>query len=339
MTRTNKSGFATISDVAKMAGVGKTSVSRFLNGEKGKLSDDLIARIGHAVETLNYRPNQSARMLKAGQSKLIGLLLADITNPYSIGVMQGIESVCKKAGYMLMVCNTDNQMKQQSQYLALLEAHRVDGIVINTFDMIDEEMAEFSKIGCPFVLVDRTSDSLQVDSVSLNNEQAMQQGCQHLLEQHYQALFVVTPPLTIAPRIERVDALREFVAHNQGMQCDVFELNRSEQMLNASLMAFIQQHQGLKTAIVSINGVTSMLAAKALKQLNISLGSQIGFLSVDDPDWVELVDGGITALRQPTKEIGKQACQLLIDRINGDESSPQQKKLQAELIVRHSTTA
>ena len=337
MSPKQRSGFATITDVAKLAGVGKTSVSRFLNGEKDKLSDVMQEKISQAITTLNYRPSQSARMLKAGQSKLIGLLLADIRNPYSIGVMQGIEQACKKAGYMLMVCNTDNQLDQQNRYLDLLKDYRVDGIIINMLGMADEQMDSFAHIECPFVFVDRTSEQLRVDSVGLNNHEAMRLGCIHLFEQNYESILVVTQPLTIAPRIERLEALQHFTQQNEGMYCEVFEMGKADIELTEAIEQFLRSNRGLKKAIVTTNGMSTMFAAKALKQLNIHLGSQIGLLSVDDPDWLELVDGGITALRQPTTEIGQQSCDLLISRINGDDCDPINLKLNAQLIVRNST--
>nr|WP_202819693.1 LacI family DNA-binding transcriptional regulator [Thaumasiovibrio occultus] len=332
-----KTGFATIADVAKLAKVGKTSVSRYLNGEQDKLSKDLRKRIAAAIDALNYRPSQSARMLKAGQSKMIGLLLADISNPYSIGVMQGIERMCKQAGYMLMVCNTDNQIEQQSRYLDLLRDYRVDGIIINMLGVADEQMDNFVDIDCPIVLVDRTSHHLNADSVALNNFDAIETGCKHLLSQNYESLLVVSQPLTIAPRIERLNAINDFVARNQGMRCEAFEIGASESSLTEAIEHFLRDNRGLKKAIISTNGVATMAAAKALKALNIHLGSQIGLLSVDDPDWVELVEGGISALRQPTNEIGHTACQLLINRIEGDNAAPVHVKMAAELIVRHST--
>ncbi|MFT6141704.1 MAG: LacI family kdg operon repressor [Psychromonas sp.] len=123
--------------------------------------------------------------------------------------MQGIESERKKEGYMLMVCNTDNQMEQQKKYL----------------------------------------DLLQADSVGLDNAEAIQRGCQHLLDQRYESLFVVTQSLNIAPGIERVEVLRQFSIKNKGMNCEVFELQDSSEMLILALNKFIRENRGHKKAI------------------------------------------------------------------------------------------
>ena len=123
---------ATISDVAARANTGKTSISRYLNGELQLLSEDLKRRIEQAIAELDYRPNQMARGLKRGQTRLIGLIVADITNPYSVEVIRGVESACLRLGFMVMVCNAANSTELEKRYLQLLNGYRVDGLIVNS---------------------------------------------------------------------------------------------------------------------------------------------------------------------------------------------------------------
>lgn len=118
----SKSTRATISDVAKAAKTGKTSISRYLNGEKHLLSDALLARIEQAIADLDYRPSLMARGLKHGRTRLIGLIIADITNPYSVNVLSGIEAACRDKGFTPLVCNTNNEVDQELHYLDLLRS-------------------------------------------------------------------------------------------------------------------------------------------------------------------------------------------------------------------------
>ncbi len=335
--RNNKKKFATISDVAKRAQVGKTSVSRYLNNEQAKLSDLIRDKIAQAIADLDYRPNQSARMLKAGQSKLIGLVIADITNHYSIEVLQGIEQICRKEGYMLIVCNTNNEKEQQEKYLNLLEAHRVDGIIINALGMAQDHLDAFSKLECPFVLVDRGDTGLGVDTVGLDNEAAALGLCNHLLDKFYESILVVTQRLDSDTRWARVKAILHFAEQVPGFSCQVIEIEPNDDRLTETISEFIKTNRGVKKAIFSINGVSAMAAAKALKKLDLHVGSQIGLVNIDDPEWTQLVDGGLTVMRQPTKEIGKTACKRLIARIQGDNQPALETKLTAELILRRST--
>ena len=335
----NKSkGFATISDVAKYAKVGKTSVSRYLNGEQAKLSDPLREKISQAIEHLHFRPNHSARMLKAGHSKLIGLLLADVTNPYSIDVLQGIEHVCRREGYMLMVCNTDNQKELQDSYLTLLEAHRVDGIIVNTAGMAQKQITNLKRISCPLVLVDRIDTSLGFDTIGLDNEAAVKDACTHLQTQSYDSILVVTESIAIDPRQARVDAVKAFAKENNDILCDVIEIEKiSVDLLIKAIQDFSDSHPNRKKAIFTTNGIAMMSTAKALKQLDIHIGSQIGLISIDDPEWAQLFEGGITVMRQPTRVIGQTACERLLARVQGNNEPAQHIKLKAELVIRHST--
>lgn len=332
-----KQGHATISDVARQAGVGKTSVSRYLNGELQLLSEDLRSRIGAAIKALDYRPSQSARALKAGRSRLIGLVLADITNPYSIGVLRGVEKICNEAGYMLMVCNTNNEPEQQNRYLALLSSHRVDGVIINSVGMSDESLQAFADIDCPFVFVDRKSAGFDCDVVGLDNRQAMSIAAAHLIEQGYESILFLTQSLAIDTRSERLRALREFVGEEPGMSCSHFEFTKEEQQVDHAIADFVAANRGLKKAIVTANGVVTMITAKALKRLRIDWGAQIGLLSVDDLDWAELPGTGITSVRQPNQLIGETACALLLRRIEGDTGAPEARLYPAELVIRGST--
>ena len=109
--------------MAKAARTGKTSISRYLNGEKHLLSDALLARIEQAIADLDYRPSIMARGLKRGRTRLIGLIIADITNPYSVNVLSGIEAACRERFYPL-VCNTNNEVDRELHYLDLLRSYR-----------------------------------------------------------------------------------------------------------------------------------------------------------------------------------------------------------------------
>lgn len=192
---TRASGRATISDVASIAKTGKTSVSRYLNGEQHLLSDDLKQRIEQAIQQLDYRPSQMARSLKGGQTRLIGLILADITNPYSVDVMRGIEAACRQHGFTLLVCNTNNEVNQEQHYLQLLSSYRVEGIVVNAVGMREEALSTLQQSMLPMVLIDRKIPDFACDVVGLNNREAATVATEHLLQQGFEAILFLSEPL------------------------------------------------------------------------------------------------------------------------------------------------
>ncbi len=160
---------ATITDVAREAGTGKTSISRYLNGEMSVLSPELRARIEAAIERLDYQPNQMARGLKRGRNRLIGMLLADLTNPYTVEVLQGVEAACHALGLMPLICHAANEVEMERRYLQLLTTYRVEGVIVNALGVSEETLRPVGGGGIPAVLVDRSVEGLVADMVGLDN--------------------------------------------------------------------------------------------------------------------------------------------------------------------------
>lgn len=142
---------ATILEVAREAGASKTSVSRYFSGERERLSPNLQTRIAAAAQRLGYHPNRMASGLKGGRSRIIGMLVADIRNPFSVAVMHGVEQACRERGLSLMVCNTDNNSALEREHLALLTSYRVEGLVMNAVGSLDRELQALVEQGTPLV--------------------------------------------------------------------------------------------------------------------------------------------------------------------------------------------
>ncbi len=163
---------STIGDVAREAGVSKTTISRYLSGQFDSISEQTRKRIEQTIADLKYRPNRMARGLKRDRSFSIGMIVADITNPFSTSILRGVEDVCTKHGYSLMVCNTDNDPVKEKEYIMMLQAHRIDGLIINSTGHNNEYLHELAEEQTPVVLVDRKMPELGFDTVVTNNVQA-----------------------------------------------------------------------------------------------------------------------------------------------------------------------
>lgn len=330
---------ATISDVARAAKTGKTSVSRYLNGEQHALSADLKLRIETAIAELNYRPSQMARGLKRGRTRLIGLIIADITNPYSVDVMSGIEAACRARGFTLLMCNTNNEVDQEQHYLNLLSSYQVEGIVVNAVGMREEALSYLQQSLLPMVLIDRKIPDFPCDVVGLNNTEAGMQVTSHLIEQDFQAVLFVTEPLGLVnTRHERLQAFKNTMAQHPERYAEQAEvaLNDAE-MMDRVLKAFHQQHQDQRCAIIVVNGALTLQVARSLKRLELAWGEKIGLLGFDELEWSELAGVGITTLKQPTWQMGYAALEQVIRRIEGDTTPPDDRMFSGELIVRGST--
>ncbi|HBT29172.1 MAG TPA: LacI family transcriptional regulator, partial [Erwinia persicina] len=280
---------ATISDVAKAASTGKTSVSRYLNGELNALSADLKTRIEQAIAALNYRPSQMARGLKRGRTRLIGLIIADITNPYSVNVLSGIEAACRAHGFTLLMCNTNNEVDLEKHYLNLLNSYQVEGIVVNAVGMREEALNQLQQSLLPMTLIDRKIPEFECDVVGLDNHAAAVLSTEHLLEQGYRALLFISEPLGLVnTRLERVHSFRQRMAQQPELVAEQAEISLSDPTrLDAVLSDFYQRHRGIPCAVMVVNGALTLQVARALRRLNLNWGEQIGLLGFDELEWAE----------------------------------------------------
>lgn len=330
----------TISDVAKLAKTGKTSISRYFNGEHNVLSANIKARIEDAIKKLNYHPNQMARSLKKGRTKLIAFILPDIINPYSVEVMQGLEATCQKHGYTLLVCNTNKDKEREKYYLQLLISYNVEGAVIHASHNNGHLLTKYP---FPLVLVDRKIKKIKADLVGLDNIQASTVAASYLIESGFEAILFLTEEINqISTRLDRINTFKKIIKKNKNTICDVVEITADtgiflEKEIDKQIDHFCKKYRGMRKTIVAINGSMTLHAALSMKRLNLTWGKDIGFLGFDDPQWAAVAGEGITTIRQPTYEIGSAAFKLLLDRIEGNKDKTKELLFSGELIIRNST--
>jgi LacI family kdg operon repressor len=324
----------TMLDVAERAGVSKASVSRFIGEDRALLSDAIALRIEQAIDELGYRPNQMARGLKRGRTRLIGMLVADIRNPYSIAVMHGVETACRHHGYSLVVCNTDRDDEQERQHLAALRAYNIEGLIVNTLGHHLDQLLELQR-EMPLVLVDRKVEPLHSDLVGLDNPVAVRMAVEHLEQQGYRDLLLVSEPTDgTSSRLERLDSFKAEIGQRPLLTGSVLEIDDD---LNSHLHAFLSRDHAGPKALFCANGIAALACTRALKELGCKLFEDIGLIALDDLDWYPLVGSGITALAQPTEAIGASAFDCLLKRLRGDTAPTRTLDFLPQLMIRGST--
>ena len=334
---------ATIGDVAAAAGVSKATVSRFFNHRERLLSPDIQTRVEAAITALAYSPNPMARALSRGKSRLIGLIVADITNPYSVAVLRGAEKACQDAGYLVMLFNLGNESGREREALNALASYQVDGFILNTLGSGADVVDAVALHGKPAVLVDRRHLGMQADFVSLDNAGAMALGCEHLLDSGYRELLYITEPeKDVSTRRERTAA---FKACLSGLAPQVsgyvFESEVGDtDNLDFTLRGLLQRAGSrCPVAVIAGNAVVTLRVAASMARLKCSFGAELGFVGFDDPEWAPLIGPGLTTIAQPTDEIGRTAATCLIERLQGFDSAPRQLLLPGVLKVRGSSRA
>jgi LacI family kdg operon repressor len=330
---------STIADVARHAGVSKATVSRFLNHRETLLTPAIAKRVEAAVQALGYRPSPMAQALKRGRSRLIGLVVADITNPYSVAVLSGAELACREAGYLVMLFNLGNESERESAGIQALASYKVEGFILNTMGHDAGAMLETAGQGRPVVLVDRMHEGLDVDFVSLDNTHAIALCMNHLMSAGYLDFLLVSEPLgQVSSRIERTRAFESFInAQGQEVRGDSFECGPDDEAaLVCRLRALRAAAHGVP-ALISNNAVVTLRLISAIATLGWRLGEEIGLIGIDDAPWAPYVGPGVSAVSQPTERIGRLAAQCLLQRLEGLSAPARTLLLPGVLAARGST--
>lgn len=330
----------TIADVAQRAQVSPASVSRYLNGVEGNLSAETAQRIAQVIEDLGYRPNAWARSLKTQRSGLIAAVVADLSNSYVPAVLHGIENITNSAGFSLLIANAQNNPDHESYLVERLLNQRVEGILLQpSSNKLTPSLRSLITNNIPLVLIDRLMDDVDDwDMVGLDNAGAIHLALKHLESQGYrQIVYVTDPPDEVSSRREREQTVLSSYAQWEALQIFVRRDNDP-----SGLIAIIDQmlaHSNDEcTAVVCSNAVTALYAVKAIELCGYRIPQDMGLIMIDDPDWAPFVLGGITSVAQPTFDLGNQAAQRLVDKIQQTSiSSPSHTRLSGSLVIRHST--
>ncbi len=334
---------STIADVAREAGVSKATVSRFLNHRERLLTPDIATRVEVAIAALDYSPSPMAQALKRGRSRLIGLVVADVTNPFSVAVLRGAEKACQDAGYLLMLFNLGNDSRRETEAIAALTAYQVEGFILNTLGRDASAATHAARHGKPVVLVDRRHQGMQADFVSLDNAGAVQLGAQHLVDAGYRELLFVSEPVRdVSSREDREAAFRRFISDSAaevpGLQGRTYESDVDDARGLDQALHSLRQRAGKRLpAIVSSNAVVTLRVAAAMARLGWHFGADVGLVGFDDTEWAPYVGPGLSTIAQPTDELGRIAAGCLLERLRGLDLPPRQILLSGQLLARGSS--
>ncbi|GHC61187.1 LacI family DNA-binding transcriptional regulator [Roseibacillus persicicus] len=321
-----------IKDVAKLADCSTATVSRVLAG-KGYISESARKKVEEAVKELGYRPNRVARSLRAQKSRVIGLVLSDIRNPFFSEISRAVEQVAFQHGYNVLICNTDEDSTREEHYLKLLEEEQVAGILLSPTRNRVQKLNTVSTV--PLVLFDRKFPKSTLDSVIIDNEAAAHALTRTLIAGGFKRIAGIfgARSYTASARISGFKSAFEgqesFIAGTH--QIDAFEEegNRlTKKLLNDDVPP---------DAILCSSALLATGAFRAIKEMKLRVPEDIGFACFDDPSWATFVDPPVTVIRQPAQAIGESAAELLMKRIEAPDRPVSEITLQGELIQRAST--
>jgi LacI family transcriptional regulator len=328
----------TILDVAAAAGVSTATAARAL-GAYGAVSPDVRERVAAAALKLGYRRNSLARSMITGRSHTIGLVMADIENPFFARAVRGIADVAHGAGYEVLLVNSDEDPATERAAVRVLFEKRVDGLIVAPASA-DEgvHLAEIAALGVPVVLFDRATPGVDADAVVVDNELAAERAIGHLAALGHRRISLLTSQGLIHTNQMRLagylDGLRA-----AGLPVDDELVRMAEYTREAAVAETIAVLSlgDPATAIFTTDNLMSLGAFEGTQRAGRRVPDDVSLVGFDDLDWTTIVRPPLTVVAQPLYELGRTAAERLIARINGDESPPMQYTLATTFIVREST--
>jgi LacI family transcriptional regulator, kdg operon repressor len=328
----------TIADVAKLAGVSKSTVSQFLNKRYEYMSELTRERIELAVEELDYRPNIVARSLTQKSTFTVGVIVANILHSFSTHIIRAIENKFYEQGFHIIVCNADDEPEKEKEYIEMLMAKQVDGIIIFPTGGNINLYKRMKKSGFPLVFMDRTIADLGIETVLLDNEKAAELAVNQFVESGYSQIAIVTTSIirNISPRIERIQGYKSALVHHQlNVNTDYVKTADSDAIPSALEELF--ELEAPPKAILAGNDFVLMEVLKYIKQHNLKIPEDVAVIGIDDVPFASFYTPTITTISQPMIEMANLAVKLLMKQINEKELGEQEiYRLQPTLIARGS---
>jgi LacI family transcriptional regulator len=327
----------TVLDVAKRAGVAPITVSRVVNNS-GYVSEATRERVEAVVKELGYVPNTLARGLRSKKTRMVALVVTDITNPYFTLMARGVEDVAEGANYTVVYCNTDESEAKEEKYANILAQRQVDGVLLVPACGNVKTIKFLLSNNINVVALDRRVSGVKIDSVRSDSEDGAYRLIRLLIGLGHKRIVMVTGPKDVSTSVDRVAGYgRALVESGLGDNEQVYygEFNQES---GFEITKQAMMHLPKPTAIFGANNFITIGIIKALNYLKIEVPGDVSVVGFDDLPEPMLLSPFLTVAAQPAYEMGRMATELLLKRISGELSGGLKKVvLPTEIIERRST--
>jgi LacI family fructose operon transcriptional repressor len=321
-----------IKDVAQVAGVSPATVSRVL---AGRPVDPVMAeRVLAAVKSTGYRPNLAARRLRSRHSNTIGLVVADIRNPFFTEVSRTIEAVAAARGLRVILCNTDEDPAKESEFLELMHEERVAGVILAPSRQRVAKVGRL-ELDYPVVLIDRAAPDAGFDCVLLDNTRMAEVLVEHLHAQGHRRITGLFGAASTTG-FERREGF-ERAAARLGLEVEAIAVPHTADAIRRVIAELLGRAERPE-ALLASNGVMLVHLLRGLRDLGLEVPRDIALAGFDNNDWMEFVGGGLSVIEQPVEEIGRTAMTMLLDRLDHPDAPMRKVVLAGRLLPRGSST-
>jgi LacI family transcriptional regulator len=329
-----------IRDVAALAGVSVGTVSNVLN------RPDLVAaatreKVQAAISQLGFVRNESARQLRAGRSRTIGLIVLDVSNPFFTDVARGAEAVADANDTMVMLCNTDQDPRRELRHLEMLEQQRVLGVLVTPVDTENPRIDAMVDRGMPVVLLDRRSRNRNRCSVGVDDVLGGRVAVAHLLDQGHRRIAFVGGPTAIQQVSDRLEGARAALL-DDGDADPLVELGTESLTVSAGRQAATEvaamPARRRPTAVFCANDLLALGVLQELTRLGLKVPDDVALVGYDDIDFAAAAVVPLSSVRQPRELLGRTAAELILEEVE-DHGNHQHRQVvfEPELVVRESS--
>jgi LacI family transcriptional regulator len=328
-----------LKDIAKRVGVSVALVSYILNGKEKemRIGAEVVKKVLQAAEEMNYIPNQIARSLRIGSTKTIGLVVADISNPFFGQLARIVEDEAIKMGYTVIFGSSDEDELKSGLVLNTFLNRQVDGYIIVPSEGSAKQINSLLRRKRPVVLVDRYFPEISCSHIVLNNYQATYDAASYLISKGYKRIALVAYKTSLIHMKERVRGYAEAMnanglAYNDLLLEIVFDHSRAK--FENSLEAFLRKNMDIEAILFANNGL-SLSGLYYLQKHCIKIPRDIAFIGFDGGEVFDLYSTPLSFVKQPLEEIGKEAVKVLMEIIKRPDKITQ-IILDSTLVVRES---
>lgn len=334
-----------LNDIAKHLGVSKTLVSFVLNG-KGKeyrISEEICKKVQDVALELNYQPNRIAQGLRTGKTNTIGLIIADIANPFFGKLGREIEQEAARHGYSVIFCSSDENPEKSGQQIAMLQQSQVDGFIISPPMKSEEQIRALSKGHIPFVLIDRYFPEIECNYIVVDNFDATYKATNHLLALGRKRIANITLNVDLVNMKERTEgykqALRDASIEVDENLVKILPFSHDNKDVARAIKELVGKKDNmLADAILFSTSKIGVMGIECIADLGLKIPDDLAIISFDNADAYTICVSPVTVIGQPLKEIGKTAVQIILNEIKHPNAPPKIQKitLKTNFIIRKS---
>jgi DNA-binding LacI/PurR family transcriptional regulator len=312
---------ASIKDVADLAGVSVASVSRVLNTSR-PVAGATRERVISAARQLNYSIDQRARAIRLKKSATLGLIVADVGNPFTAQVIRTIEAVAYRNGHDLFLSNSDEDPDRERLHCQAMAAQRIGGVIVLPVTFSAAALAPLLNNDIPVVCLDRKVDDCALDSVLVNNDAGGTMAAIALYDAGHRRIGVIGAGRTTPGRDRMIAFRRTLLERGVVLENEfVREADYMEEGGYRETLAVLSRATR-PTALFIVNHPMTIGALRAVRDLGLRVPRDVSIVSFDDPTWAPLLDPALSTIRQPTDQLGTCAAEMVVERMQAVYTGP-----------------